>query len=116
MGKVDFDGSLDAGAGAFEVAEALELIADKLVGGRALQRQKSLGEGVNFRRPVSVMVAATRAGLEGFWINEPGGGEGIMAARVEIRKDAQDDIRGEGGLRRISVASASGLLRGPRDA
>ena len=108
---MDFDVSLDAGAGAFEVAEALELIADKLVVGRALQRQKALEEGVNFRRPDSVMVAATGAGLEGFWINEPGGaklikagfadseeaggGGGILAARVEIRKDAQDEIRGE---------------------
>ncbi len=125
MGKVDFDGSLDAGAGAFEVAEALELIADKLVGGRALQRQKSLGEGVNFRRPRSVMVAATRAGLEGFWINEPGGaklvkagfadseeageGGGIRAARVKIRKDAQDDIRGEAG--RVAYAASLWPLR-----
>ncbi len=108
---MDFDGSLDAGAGACEVAEALEFIADKLLVGRALQRQKALEEGVNFRRPDSVMVAATRAGLEGFWINEPGGaklikagfadseeaggGEGIRAARVKIRKDAQDEIRGE---------------------
>lgn len=108
---MDFDVSLDAGAGAFEVAEALELIADKLVVGRALQRQKALEEGVNFRRPGSVMVAATGAGLEGFWINEPGGaklikagfadseeaggGGGILAARVEIRKDAQDEIRRE---------------------
>ena len=108
---MNFDVSLDAGAGAFELAEALELIADKLVVGRALQRQKALEEGVNFRRPGSVMVAATGAGLEGFWINEPGGaklikagfadseeaggGGGILAARVEIRKDAQDEIRGE---------------------
>jgi hypothetical protein len=111
VGKMDFDVGLDAGAGAFEVAEALELIADKLVVGRALQRQKALEEGVNFRRPGSVMVAAAGAGLEDFWINEPGGaklikagfadskeaggGGGVLAARVEIRKDAQDEIGGQ---------------------
>lgn len=108
VGKVGFDVSLDAGAGACEVAEALQLIADELVVWGALQRQEALEEGVGLRGPGSVMVAAAETGLEGFLVSQPGapklvkagfanpeqagGTGGVLQAGIKIREDAEDEI------------------------
>jgi len=44
MGQVSFDVSFDAGAGAGESAETQQLIANELVIGGTLERQKALKE------------------------------------------------------------------------
>lgn len=108
MGKMDFDVGFDAGAGAFEAAESLHLIADKLVIWRILKRQKVLEESVNFFWPCLVMVAAACTGLKGFTLFQPGtsklieagctnskltgGARCIQKSSIEICKNPKDEI------------------------
>lgn len=64
--EVGLDVSFDAGAGALKAAEPLHLIADQLVIGRILERQKALEEGVDACWPCPPMVASTGARMVGF--------------------------------------------------
>jgi len=95
MREMSFDESFNTGTSAGEATEAQQFVADELVIGRILERQKAFQKSKNLRRPGAEMVPATGAGLEAMSPAQP--------RTAELVETGFADPQGMGSLVGIQV-------------